>query len=149
MNFVQEILLSYRLLFADDSRARKIWRQKERTKAKTAAGGECDPALEKLCGSRDSGGPLNGRLSYSMTSDFPIFAQRLQLIQDDILRQQPNRLSALWHDRREPLRWYTFWAVLAIGFIGLVLAVFQCVASGIQTVYTVKAYNNAPSPSST
>ncbi len=138
--FLQEILLSYKLLFANSRGGQKIWQQRERAKASYAAGGFNDPILEKLCGPKDSSA-RDGRLSYSMTSDFPIFAQRLQCIQDDILRQQPNRLSALWNDRREPLRWYTFWAVLAIGFIGLLLAVFQVITSVLQTVYTIKGYN--------
>ena len=100
---MQEFLLSYKLLFAASPGARKSWRRKERVKASEAAGGLCDAMLEKLCGSTDTVAQ-DSRLSYSMANDFPIFAQRLQGIQDDILRQQPNRLSALWNDLREPLR---------------------------------------------
>ena len=141
---MQEILLSHKLLFAASPGARKLWRHKERVKASEAAFGLCDPMLEKLCGSKDT----VGRLSYSMANDFPIFAHRLQVIQDDILRQQPNRLSALWNDRRELLRWYTFWAVLVIGIVGLALAIFQCVASALQTIYAIKAYNASGSDTS-
>lgn len=144
---MQEILLSYKLLFAASPGARKLWRHKERAKASEAAYGLCDPMLEKLCGSKDTVAQ-DSRLSYSMAKDFPIFAQRLQVIQDDILRQQPNRLSALWNDRRELLRWYTFWAVLVIGIVGLALAIFQCVASALQTIYAIKAYNASGSETS-
>ena len=126
-HFVQEYLLSYKLLFAASRGARKSWRQEERMKASDAAGSFCDPILEELCGSKEriflEG--RHGQLSYSTTNDLAVFAQRLQVIQDEILRQQPNRLSALWNDGREPLRWYTFWAVLVMGIVGLVLAISQ------------------------
>lgn len=138
--FVQEILLSYKILFASNRRARNIWRQKERKKASQAAGGFNDPLLDDLCGFNDTLTREN-RPSYSATSDFPVLAQRWKRIQDDIVRQQPNRLSVLWTDDRDPLRWYTFWAVLVIGSLGLLLAIFQCVTSLMQTVYTIKAYN--------
>ena len=46
-HFVQEFLLSYKLLFAGPPGARRLWRDKERMKASDAAGGFCDPMLEK------------------------------------------------------------------------------------------------------
>ncbi|KAM0801934.1 hypothetical protein BDR22DRAFT_887989 [Usnea florida] len=139
--FVQEVLLSYKIFFASSRGARNIWRQKERMKAFQAAGFK-DPLLDDLCGYNDSS---NGRASYSSMSDFPIFAQRLQRIQEDILRQQPTRLSALWNDNRDMLRWYTFWAVIGFGFVTVLFAIHQSITSTLQTVYTIKAYNDSGS----
>jgi hypothetical protein len=51
------------------------------------------------------------------------------------MRQQPSKVTDLWRDRRNPLQWYTFWAVLWVGGASIVLAVLQLVVSLVQTVF--------------
>ncbi|KUJ06620.1 uncharacterized protein LY89DRAFT_602958 [Mollisia scopiformis] len=80
------------------------------------------------------------RFSYGQT-DFPIFSSRLYNIQADIKRQLPNQISHLWRDKSDILRWYTFWAVVIVGGLGLFFALVQIVESAIQVEYAVKAYN--------
>jgi hypothetical protein len=138
--FIQEILLSYKLIFADDSKARRIWQSQEKEKAAQAAGGVCDPALSRICGETFSSHAYASRQSYSAEDDFPIYGERLRALQNDVLDLHPNRLSSLWNDRRDVLRWYTFFAVLGIGSIGVALGIIQAVLSGIQTAYAIKAY---------
>ena len=100
--FMKEIRRSYRLLFSDDSRARRYYMQKEQKRA--ASGGVIDPYLEELCTQKASEVGAS-KSSYSKTEDFPILAERLSIIQEHILRQTPNNLMMLWHDRRNLLQW--------------------------------------------
>jgi hypothetical protein len=62
--------------------------------------------------------------SYSSQDDFPVYGQRLAKLQEFCQRQQPSRLRDLWRDRRNPLQWYTFWAVLVVG--GLSFSLLCC-----------------------
>lgn len=67
--------------------------------------------------------------SYSSFDDFPILGQRLAAIQVFNLRQQPSKLRDLWRDRRSPLQWYTFWAVLVVGGASVILAFLQLIVA--------------------
>ena len=142
----KEILLSYKLLFADDRQSRTIYRRKERERAKLARGTPTEPCLDNLCGLNlpcksylsTFRSPLT--VSYSKTTDFPLLADRLSELQSYISSQQPNRLTALWHDRRNLLSWYTFWAVLIFGVVGIACSVIQTVLATVQTAIAWKAY---------
>ncbi|KAM7213093.1 hypothetical protein V8F06_011516 [Rhypophila decipiens] len=75
--------------------------------------------------------------TYSAADDFPVFGPRLLAIQRYNMRRQPSRMMDLWRDRRNPLQWYTFWAVLLVGSAGLLLALLQLVVGVVQTAYTI------------
>ncbi|KAH8703632.1 hypothetical protein BGW36DRAFT_443975 [Talaromyces proteolyticus] len=81
---------------------------------------------------------INGQLqesdTYSVRNDFPVFGPRLLILQRYNMRQQPSRVRDLWRDRRNPLQWYTFWAVLWIGGVSIILAVLQ-VLVGVAQIY--------------
>ena len=127
-------MLSLRLLFRDDRRARRIFQRQERARAITS--GIIDPWLDNLCGATHStsilswGSPV--RETYSAKSDFPIFASRLHKVQEYVTGIQPNRIVSLWRDRRDLQRWYTIWAVLIIGGISVLLAIAQIWLSAAQ-----------------
>lgn len=142
----KEILLSYKLLFADDRRARTIYCKKERERAQLARGTPDEPCLDNLCGMNFPrkaslsifGSPLT--ISYSKGADFPLLADRLSELQSYISSQQPNRLTALWHDRRNLLSWYTFWAVLIFGVMGIACSIIQTALAVVQTAIAWKTY---------
>ncbi|KAK2595620.1 hypothetical protein QQS21_006667 [Conoideocrella luteorostrata] len=85
---------------------------------------------------------LDGRVqdadSYSAREEFPIFGQRLLALQSYNLRQQPSKVTDFWRDRRNPLQWYTFWAVIWIGGASILVGLLQLFAAIIQTVATFK-----------
>lgn len=66
--------------------------------------------------------------SYSSRDDFPMLGSRLTVIQEFNLRQQPSKLRDLWRDRRNPLQWYTFWAVLVVGGLSIFLSVLVIIS---------------------
>lgn len=137
-NYMREILLSYSLLFRFDSNAQKIYYNKERKRA--GADGHRDPLLDELCMGRDVHTSL--RLLYWLTtpvkesfdaaSDFPILSSRLSLVQKHIDSIQPNRISSLWRDKRDIMRWYTFWAVVILGGFNILIAMVQAALSAAQ-----------------
>lgn len=76
--------------------------------------------------------------TYSACDDFPVFGHRLLKLQRYSMRQQPSRVRDLWRDRRNPLQWYTFWAVLWIGGLTSALAVLQLVVGVVQIAVTIR-----------
>lgn len=86
----------------------------------------------------DHNGQLQESDTYSGRDDFPIFGPRLLALQRYNMRQQPSRIRDFWRDRRNPLQWYTFWAVLWIGGASIILAVLQLVVGIVQIYYTVR-----------
>lgn len=70
--------------------------------------------------------------SYGSRDDFPMLGPRLVAIQEFNLRQQPSKLRDLWRDRRNPLQWYTFWAVLVVGGLSIILTTLQLIVAIIQ-----------------
>ncbi|KAL3952367.1 hypothetical protein ACCO45_012310 [Purpureocillium lilacinum] len=91
----------------------------------------------------DSALDINNELqesdTYSAKHDFPVFGGKLLTLQSYNMRQQPRRVKDLWLDRRNPLQWYTFWAVLWVGGAGIVLAILQVVVGVAQLVYAARS----------
>ncbi|KAF5000629.1 hypothetical protein FDECE_11166 [Fusarium decemcellulare] len=156
----QEILLSYRLLFAQSSASRKLIRGEL---AQLRRDGQLvDDLLSMLCerkcrtgmlwwskmdkdfselspdlwpiSCRNSEQHLQERDVYNAVDDFPRLGWRLLRVQKFNLRQQPSKLTDLWRDRRNPLQWYTFWAVLIIGGMANIIGLFQLVVAVYQAV---------------
>ncbi|THV52154.1 hypothetical protein BGAL_0087g00140 [Botrytis galanthina] len=125
--FLKEVRQSYRLLFSEDSRSCRHYKNHERKRLLQK--GLLDPYLEELCGTHNTS---RHQSSYSKATDFPIFAARLSIIQEYIQRQNPETISMLWKDRRNLLQWYTFWAVSIIGTLGILLSVIQTGLNAVQ-----------------
>ncbi|KAJ8130117.1 hypothetical protein O1611_g3517 [Lasiodiplodia mahajangana] len=135
---MQEILLSYKLLVQFDNKAKSVYRQITADLAKLE---DFDPELD-ICAlgvSRHSrqyqyywGRRQFTRETFNASSDFPIFSCRLRKLEQFIDSIQPNKISSLWKDRRDILRWYTFWAVFALGTANLVIALVQTLLSAEQ-----------------
>ena len=141
--------MSYRVLFGQSRAARKAAKS---LLQKLGSKGKYDQMLVCLCtksqkavnrefpGSfwpppcRDFDERLQEAESYSSQDDFPMLGYRLAAIQGFNLRQQPSKLRDLWRDRRNPLQWYTFWAVLVFGGISNIVAILQLAVAMIQVL---------------
>ncbi|KAH6649418.1 hypothetical protein F5144DRAFT_479266 [Chaetomium tenue] len=149
-----EVLLSYRLIFGQRRGSRQLAKAALRLERKRVAD-EYDELLDPLCAHpydhklrdlpsdlwpvtcRNFKGSLQEQSSYSSRDDFPHLGQRLAKLQNFTRRQQPSELWDLWRDRRNPLQWYTFWAVLIVGGISIVLGVLQAVVGVAQLVVAI------------
>ena len=152
----QEILLSYRLIFGQTRNSRRLARPILTRLKKGSDELEFDELLQTLCckssgkwlralpdhlwpvSCRHNSGYLQEQHTYSAHDDFPVLGHRLMLLQDYNLRQQPSRIRDLWRDRRVPQQWYTFWAVLIIGGVSILLSTLQLVVSAGQLAYTIR-----------
>ena len=138
----KEILMSLRLLFGQTRRSRA--QIKMDLKELRDRDEFFDPLFETVCITSSQkvnvfslssfwpdscrtidGEHLQEEGSYSSREDFPMCGQRLARLQAFTLRQQPSNLRDLWRDRRNPLQWYTFWAVLIVGGLSILLALLQ------------------------
>lgn len=75
--------------------------------------------------------------TYSASDDFPTFGARLLALQHYNMRRQPSKMTDLWRDRRNPLQWYTFWAVIWVGMAGITLGLLQLLTGVVQMVYAI------------
>ncbi|KAF1961987.1 hypothetical protein CC80DRAFT_589442 [Byssothecium circinans] len=156
----QEIILSYRLLFGQSSMSRELFKKELSELKKTS---EIDPFLVTLGTLSIDKGLLSRQKRknfpshlfpasnlnitktliasevYSVRDDFPRLGNRLLLLQRYNMSQQPSRVRDLWRDRRNPLQWYTFWAVLWIGGITIVLSLLQLLASLAQAIIAARS----------
>lgn len=137
-NLAKEVLLSYSLIFHYDSSARRTCRDLARRM--TVEGSYIDPLMKELSSEpratffrkllRYSFQPV--KESFDVSADFPILGSRLLRIQSHIDGIQPNRVTSLWRDKRDILRWYTFWAVLILGGLNLLIATVQIAATTLK-----------------
>jgi hypothetical protein len=157
----QEVLMSYRLLFGQTRGARRLAKAELKV-LREEQGSEYDHLLDLLCvrpcggmvralplslwpaTCRSFEGSLQEESTYSSQDDFPMFGQRLAKLQEFSLRQQPSKLRDLWRDRRNPLQWYTFWAVLIIGGVSIVISVLQLLVAMAQLVATLVLPQDCP-----
>jgi len=106
-----------------------------------------DPLLVILCGERwnrpralrvyqqiDDGEEMGDVSNCYHSTDFPYLGERLLQLQRYVTAQQPYGWAALWRDRRNASTWWTFWAVLFIGGVTIILSLTQAVFQGIQTI---------------
>lgn len=155
---LREVMLSYRVLFGQRRDSRKEF-QKFQRKRVTDIATEYDPLLDIICGDAlgthvdalpaeiwpeavvDESGRLLEQDVYSTSLEFPLLGARLLKIQEFDVRQQPSRVRDLWRDRRNPLQWYAFWAVLIIGGITIGIAVLQLVVASLALAYQIQQTN--------
>lgn len=156
----QEVILSYRILFGQDGISRKLAHQEICALKQSRANQSVDTMLSDLCERKYKSGCLwwksydrvlrgyppnvwpitcrsiEGHLQqsdvYSARDDFPRLGRRLIKLQQFNLRQRPSKLTDLWRDRRNPLQWYTFWAVVLVGGVANILAALQLLVSIIE-----------------
>ncbi|KAI1311977.1 hypothetical protein F5Y03DRAFT_261378 [Xylaria venustula] len=138
-DLMNEIILSYKLIFCEERSSRKLYRLRERNQASIKGQrGEpvSDPVLDRACGFDlpvsilSFGEPF--RETYHAESNFPILRERLLKLSLYVDGIQPNHVTSLWTDRRDMRLWYTFWAVLIIGGINIVQSFISIFLSAAQ-----------------
>ncbi|KAM5347849.1 hypothetical protein ACJ41O_007673 [Fusarium nematophilum] len=140
-----EILRSYHLLFGAERKARSLYRSKERKKARVDSLGGPDKLLDELCGYTATPFFRLPRVERPLATidasvHFPAFAPRLLRLQKFMETRQARGLRGIYHDQRNSYQWWTFWAVIWIGGIGLLLSFVSTILTAIQTIYSVKSF---------
>ena len=137
--FLQDILLSYRLLFAQSAASRKLFRQSYEPSKEL--GYQVDSLLPLLCTSKELGllseFMPRDRPIYYAARDFPVLFHRMELLVSELRVTKPKSIRDLLHDRRDTLQYWTFWLVSIIGGLGIFLSLVQVILQGVQVRYTL------------
>ncbi|KAK3321972.1 hypothetical protein B0H66DRAFT_185456 [Apodospora peruviana] len=64
---------------------------------------------------------------------YPIFGDQLRMLKAYMDAQKPGGIVGLWRDNRDSMAWYTFWAVVFVGSLSLVLSFLSLIVSIAQT----------------
>ncbi|MCJ1404907.1 hypothetical protein MMC11_008133 [Xylographa trunciseda] len=134
-NFLCEVLLSYRLLFGQSKEARQYFRRLVQAQAfEDIPSHAHDPLLPLLCGrkSTDLFGHGKERSTYRVARDFPMLRFRIAVLKKQLAISKPRGWKELWRDKRDSAQWVTFWAVIIIGGLGLLLSLLQVIIGVLQ-----------------
>lgn len=133
---LKEIIRSYRLVFGQNKASRQLF-QTLAPFENIPENGK-DPFLEQLCGRKhyqsDSNDPEQERETYDLVHDFPILRNRLLPLLRHLASKKPRTWKQLWEDKRDSSSWLTFWAVIIIGGMGLILAMLQTILQIVQVI---------------
>lgn len=133
---LQEILLSYRLIFGQNKRSRAAFRQTQPF-ARIPSHAH-DRLLGQLCGrkrfdsSHTGSAELIERDEYDLAADFPHLRSRLARLGGYAAGKKPRSIRQLWSDRRDSTAWLALWSVLVFGSVSVVLAMLQTVFQVLQ-----------------
>jgi hypothetical protein len=126
---MKEIILSIHVLFGQSKKSRTRFRPSKAFQGipKSAQ----DPLLSLLC---KGDWPFPDwchipKNTYNTVRVFPHLRPKLDIIRHAIEAESPRNLLGLWKDKRNTLSWWTFWAVVVIGGLGLLLAAAQTAVS--------------------
>ncbi|RAK81446.1 uncharacterized protein BO72DRAFT_368832, partial [Aspergillus fijiensis CBS 313.89] len=139
--FLLEILRSYRLLFGQNKQSRRLFRSIDPNLGPNGNSGR-DPLLSQLCGTRlldpnlldlgEEESPIVEKKTYCLPMDFPILRYRLVVLLRCLAATEPRGWRQLWRDNRNSANWLTFWAVIAFGAFGSLMALLQVILQAVQ-----------------
>lgn len=122
-DFFREMLLTYRLLFGQDSKSFRLFAKEMASRPNSRARcvlelPDADPLLLSLCarscyadGVADLFDEIradNVQACYAPAS-YPFFAGKLLRMQGYVKEQHPHDRNTLWHDHRNKSDWWQFW----------------------------------------
>ena len=132
-SMLREILLSYRLLFGQSKKSRALFRSVDPFSGRPKS--DRDQVLPMLCGKKSCPAlDLHERETYYLPEDFPVLRYRISVLQTHLSRSVPRTWSQLWRDKRDSAHWLTFWAVIAYGALGILLALIQVILQFVQII---------------
>ncbi|RYP80985.1 hypothetical protein DL770_006030 [Monosporascus sp. CRB-9-2] len=135
---LQEILLSYRLLFGQSRRSRSLFRRL-RPFARIPDEGH-DQFLSLICSRKQFNCSITliEREEYDMAGDFPHLRSRIVRLNSYASSKKPRSIRQLWRDKRDSTAWLAFWSVLIFGSVSILLGVVQTVFQIMQYVLALQ-----------
>lgn len=131
--FLQEVLLSYRFLFAQSAPSRKLFRQLYTMPDMHSY--QTDSLLFQICTQKRIGQTLTmlptDRPLYFAARDFPVLYDRIELLSTDLRDARPSSILGLIRDRRNVLQFWTFWLVAIFGGISILLSLIQVILQAL------------------
>lgn len=132
--FLQEILLSYRLLFGQSRPARRFFRNM--LSRGSVLSQNPDPLLRSLCLDQHFADTLvpADRLVYVTLRDFLVLGKWVELLAAELRCTRPRSWRDLLRDQRDSLQYWTFWLVAIFGVTSIVLSLMQVILSLVQVM---------------
>lgn len=84
-------------------------------------------------------GILDPHLETTPSFSYPIFGDRLRELKEYLDRQKLRTMRQIFNDWRDTVSYVTFWAVIVIGGLSIVLALISIAVSSAQTVAAFEA----------
>ena len=133
--FLQEVLLSYRLLFGQSAKSRRLFRH---TFKPPGHNSQVDTLLPLICTRKQLADiptsiPMD-RPIYFAARDFPVLYERIEIISKELKDARPKSIHDLIRDRRDTLQYWTFWLVAIIGGISILLSLIQVILQAVQLI---------------
>ncbi|TLD09705.1 hypothetical protein PspLS_11344 [Pyricularia sp. CBS 133598] len=133
--FLREVLLSYRLLFGQCPKSRRLFRSIGPSAQIFQYGP--DTLLQQLCTNKQLsqagiGWVPDDRAVYYASKDFSILRDRVELISNELEKVRPRSMGDLVHDKRDAVQYWTFWSISIIGGINIVLSLTQIILQCLQ-----------------
>ncbi|KAL1896519.1 hypothetical protein Sste5346_004553 [Sporothrix stenoceras] len=136
-HFLQEVLVSYRLLFGQSAKARRQFR--DVYSPVEAPFHQPDTLLPRLCDRAEGQSACPGlaelppdRAIYYAARDFPVLYRRVELLADELKGAKPASIRDLLNDRRDTLQFWTFWLIGVFGGASIFLALVQTALAAVQ-----------------
>jgi len=143
-----EVLLTYRLLFGRSSKSRIVAEPWFADCDRHHPRFPPDPFLRTLCTKGTEDQDIKALYSdldadsiedqeHVSLAEFPFLGNRILVLQNLSMSRQPNSITNLWRDRRNPALWFAIWAVLIIAGVTLVLQATQMLFQVVQMVLEI------------
>lgn len=141
-DLMQEVLLSLYVIYGQCSASRRTFCESEAFAGVPEI--KRDPLLQEVCGGRWNFKNFGCRPKrvYKIGDSFPILGAKLAFLTKHAHSQEPRSIGQLWKDKRNTLQWWTFWAVIALGVVGLTLSAAQTVLAAMQVHYATPSPAN-------
>lgn len=136
-HFLQEVLLSFRLLFGQSVKSRKLFRyifdpaEVPFPQSDTLLSHLCSEKLP-IAGAEGVGWMPRDKHVYYAARDFPVLYERVELLAKELNGARPTSMKDLLRDRRDTLQFWTFWLVSIIGGVSISLSMIQVILQAIQ-----------------
>jgi hypothetical protein len=121
-DYYREVILTYRLIFGQDKPSYSDFPSLVRHSPIPEE--YPDSLLSTLCGADwessearkvyDLIGADHSSTQYIPSTHFPFLGQRLLELQRYVKGRNANDILSIWHDRRSPTAWWTFWVCCLI-----------------------------------
>ena len=135
-NILQEILLSYRLLFGQHGPSRKLFPKLYNSTTRLR---EPDQLLPKLCMLKNikktselQAFTLPDPPIYYAAQHFPMLSTKVEILANELKDSRPTSFKELLHDRRDTLQYWTFWLVSIFGGTSIILSLMQVVLQMVE-----------------
>lgn len=131
-SILRETLLSYRLLFGQSKRSRRVFRRL--FACNPILNHITDPLLYPICTKKVFTHQFvpQDRMTYFGHRDFLVLGDRLEMLGKELKAVKPKGWRDLVRDRRDTMQYWGFWLVAIVGGASIILSLTQVILQAAQ-----------------